>query len=313
MSFYDERYLGDYMEGWEQSKKDRVSGMISCLGLSDKARVLDLGCGRAECTLAIKRAHPAWEIHGFDISSIAIEKNRSRYPEVEFHTPESLPTGTFDLIYSHHVLEHVEDLDTTLAWTASLVRPGGLALHILPCGNPGSFEHWITRLVRNGVEPSTGRFHFEEPSHMRRLRSDQLTQLCRRHRFELRSASFACHFWGAVRWITESNPALVVKLLDPRRGTDTLARAKLGVLLALLLPVAMARIPSRSEKALQKLAGRISVGGIHWRAAKMLLSAGRPVAEWLETNLDHRTEEEWQRRKSDPGGSEMYLLFERQV
>jgi SAM-dependent methyltransferase len=309
--FYDMRYHANYMESWPTWKKERLSAMVEGLSLREGARVLDLGCGRAEFAAAVKRVNRSWQVHGFDISEVAIEKNRTQYPDIHFHSPASPPAeGSFDLVYTHHVLEHVEDLSATISWAASLLVPGGKVLHVLPCGNLGSFEHRITQMVRNGVEVSTGRFHFEDPSHLRRLTSAALIDVSRRYGLALQSARFSGHFWGALNWITASPPALVVRLFDPRRGVDMGARGQLLVLLVTLLPLSLARLPSRREEIERRLA---PVPIVRALPIPILLAGALPLTKALEAFLQERAQEEWQKKNADPRGSEMYLLFEKRV
>ena len=45
---------------------------------------------------------------------------------------ESFPAGSFDLVFSSNLLEHVSDVQRALAATRTLLAPGGLAIHIMP-------------------------------------------------------------------------------------------------------------------------------------------------------------------------------------
>jgi SAM-dependent methyltransferase len=49
---------------------------------------------------------------------------------VESITPDD--AGTFDLVFSNNVLEHVDDVDATLAALSVLLRPGGVMVHNCP-------------------------------------------------------------------------------------------------------------------------------------------------------------------------------------
>jgi hypothetical protein len=59
-------------------------------------------------------------------------------------------------------------------------------LHILPCGNEGSFEHNVCLLRKDGINPELeGRFFFEDEGHVRRLTTEQLSALCAKMGFVL--------------------------------------------------------------------------------------------------------------------------------
>jgi SAM-dependent methyltransferase len=69
----------------------------------------------------------------YDISNHAL---RREWPIRDYdgaHIP--FPEGSFDIVYSSNVLEHVEDLSTLTAEMERVLRPGGIALHVLPNAN----------------------------------------------------------------------------------------------------------------------------------------------------------------------------------
>src|SRR5262249_3679663 len=146
-------------------------------GLPKTGSFLDFGCGTGVFTEVLADALPGWTAFGTDIVETALVKARSRVPSATFAPLDDL-SGRFDLIFSHHVLEHVMDIRETAARIGRLCAPNGVALNILPCGNPGSFESDICAAVRDGVDPErSNRFYFEDESHLRRLTSDQLVEI----------------------------------------------------------------------------------------------------------------------------------------
>lgn len=103
--------------------------------------VLDAGCGEGSIINWVAAQGVYDRCMGIDISPIGVEMGRrnDRTRTVEFHTGNlrELPfeEGTFDVVYSQSVLEHVADYQAVLAEMRRVLRPGGLLA--LRTGNGG--------------------------------------------------------------------------------------------------------------------------------------------------------------------------------
>lgn len=94
-------------------------------------KVLDIGCGGG--FLAEEFARLGCRVTGLDPAADLLEAARaharSQGLEIDYvhGTGESLPfeDASFDLVYCCDVLEHVNDLDSVIAETARVVKPGG--------------------------------------------------------------------------------------------------------------------------------------------------------------------------------------------
>lgn len=93
-------------------------------------RILEIGAGTGQQTLDLRAA-------GYDVTPL--EQINGTYDEhslVEVirydgeHIP--FPDGTFDVVFSSSVLEHVSDLDSFLLEMKRVTKPGGLGLHVQP-------------------------------------------------------------------------------------------------------------------------------------------------------------------------------------
>jgi 2-polyprenyl-3-methyl-5-hydroxy-6-metoxy-1,4-benzoquinol methylase len=115
---------------------DHVAAYLASMGLLQPgARVLDFGCGTGHFLEALAKRQGRLELHGVDFSadSIAETSHRlaSRKGFVEARAIQQLPSpwaaGSFDLITSLEVVEHLDDakLDGFLEEAARLLRPGG--------------------------------------------------------------------------------------------------------------------------------------------------------------------------------------------
>lgn len=98
-------------------------------------RIFDFGCSWG---------YGSWQFsqHGYDVESYEISKPRAEYArkKLGLKVHESLQdvTGTFDIFFSSHVLEHVPSVSKVIEFGFSILRPGGLFLAITP---NGSDEH----------------------------------------------------------------------------------------------------------------------------------------------------------------------------
>jgi SAM-dependent methyltransferase len=310
--YYDSRYQQGYMsdEEWPPEKLERVGRFIRELPLPKNGRALDFGCGAGVFTAVLSAALPGWEIHGTDISRDALGQARTRLPDGTFHSLTECETLTqqFDLIFSHHVLEHVADLPKTAQLLAALLKPSAQMVHILPCGNVGSFGHRVCTLRSDGVDPAAeGRFFYDEPGHLRRLATSTLSDLLTRYGFVLGKAAYANHFYGEIRNMTRFDLRFVRDFADPAKGVSATAAAKLSRLRAGLAVLWALRKP------LTILQNKRS-HGIHGVRDFVLFSAGLasyPISKAADGILTALAAREWRTRREDPRGSEMYLLFDR--
>lgn len=127
---------------------------------------LDMGCGDGTLLTLLQDAYgPAWALTGFELSPMRAATARSRGHHVELDEDGNTPfqPGTFDLVISTHVIEHVPDDRSYAAELARLVRPGGLVYIETPVKLRGA---WYFR--RN---PQAG--WVLDPTHVREYRSAQ--------------------------------------------------------------------------------------------------------------------------------------------
>jgi len=101
----------------------------------DGARILELGCGRAEHTRNIARAHPTALIVAAEVDRIQQEKNLSaiQLANISFSDcgAESIShaDGSFDVVMMFHSLHHVplDRMDDAFREIHRVLRPGGVA------------------------------------------------------------------------------------------------------------------------------------------------------------------------------------------
>jgi SAM-dependent methyltransferase len=316
--FYDDRYARGYMDDWPAARLERVRTIIGELELPAAGTAIDFGCGTGVFTAVLRDCLPGWRIVGLDISRTAIEIARRAVPGCAFHyleeaassvplaacppvqiepaqtgaNPDPIEPGSADLLFTHHVLEHVADLEHTCQKMAALAKERAWMLHILPCGNPGSFEHDLCRLREGGIDPMRGgRFFYEDEGHLCRLTSDQLTVAMERFGFRVVQEWYSFHQFEAVHWLTDNGVRFVLNLCDPRRAVDSAARRRLKCIRRQLLPMAVIKSIARRRSPWVRPCASL---------AQLL------VKRWTVT-----AEREWQAMRDNPAGSEMHVVFRR--
>jgi SAM-dependent methyltransferase len=95
-------------------------------------RVLDVGCGIGLYTGAFRRETP--QVFGVEIEHERALEARERAAGVMQATGERLPfpDATFDVVFSHEVLEHVADDRICVEEMVRVARPGGRIVLFVP-------------------------------------------------------------------------------------------------------------------------------------------------------------------------------------
>ncbi|MFO7740853.1 MAG: class I SAM-dependent methyltransferase [Anaerolineae bacterium] len=128
-----EQYRRRYSEGhpgWQPSTL--VYQDLVARHLVDEARALDLGCGRGG---VMERLHTrAGVAVGLDPDGGSLSQHRAPGLALSCGVAEALPygDGTFDLVCSSWVLEHLEDPDVAFGEASRVLTPGGRFVFLTP-------------------------------------------------------------------------------------------------------------------------------------------------------------------------------------
>ncbi len=103
-------------------------------------RVLDAGCGEGGVAMAVAARHPTARVEGVEASpaNVRLATQLNRFPNAAFRqglaeeVHLAFPPASFDLVYSFAVLEHVRDVDATIASTMTVLRRGGRFCFVVP-------------------------------------------------------------------------------------------------------------------------------------------------------------------------------------
>jgi SAM-dependent methyltransferase len=95
--------------------------------LPPRARILEIGGGDGFQASMLASA-------GYDVESIEVESLPRTYFDVRVYDGRTIPfrSAEFDCVYSSNVLEHVKNLDLMNAEIRRVLKPGGIAIHVLP-------------------------------------------------------------------------------------------------------------------------------------------------------------------------------------
>lgn len=134
--------------------------------LPEGKKFLEIGSGCGDFLAVAKEME--WDELGVEISRISCAKAQERGLNVICGTIEqvNLPLASFDLIHSHHVLEHVEKPMILLAQCFQLLKPGGILALEVPHEFSDLIGTWLEYAGRKRVQypqPQPHIFFFTPP------------------------------------------------------------------------------------------------------------------------------------------------------
>ncbi len=163
---------------------------------SDKAFVLDVGCGQGDMTKKLlSRIDPEVSITLYGIDGISSCKNKQiTFTSIDLEKGIfPYQDGYFDVVYSNQVIEHILDKDTFLSESHRVLKKGGL--FICSTENTASVDNIVSLLF--GQEPlsqHTGsKYHtnsFLSPHFMQPMPPDEGNKYAHKN---------VCSYYGLLR------------------------------------------------------------------------------------------------------------------
>jgi SAM-dependent methyltransferase len=200
---YEQGYMQDFVDPYEACRVVTIDDTLRSLS-NEPRRILDFGCGEGRYLEVVHRHFPDAQLVGCDISKVALEHARRNRPSADYVLMDEgrlpAPDGSFDLILSVEVLEHVADVGLATRELARLLAPNGHLVVTTPCANPGSLE-WVLNRLRGGLQQTPdgfGRFATDEPGHLRRLTSRDLRVLLQRAGLVVDRVDFRAQLFAAL-------------------------------------------------------------------------------------------------------------------
>ena len=204
------------------------------------------------------------------------------------------------------MIEHVQSLKETFETINLYLKPSSVQLHILPCGNEGSYEYEISQLKINGIEKDKdNRFFFEEPGHLRRLTTAEFVDFENKIGFTLKKEFYSNQHLGAINWITKNSPRFVKKLTNTVNVVDENASKKISKLRKKLLPLTYSQFPYTKYIEIKNKSQKRFFDYIKLAIVFFPAMIAKPVYDkWQK-----KAQKEWEMRKNEKNGSEMFLCF----
>jgi len=176
------------------------------LKLRNVSKILDYGSGSGLHVPLWKKLFPNANLHFCDISEIAIERLRDKYHEfkqtsgIVENDKAPFNDEVFNVIISIEVLEHVENLDAYLHDIYRLLKHKGVFIWTTPCANKFSIEH-VYSLFSNRIEKTKDgykRWKWEDPTHFRRLKSNEIKKKLLGLGFKKIGFKFRAHLFSFI-------------------------------------------------------------------------------------------------------------------
>jgi ubiquinone/menaquinone biosynthesis C-methylase UbiE len=209
-SIFNQRYSIGYrqnLSGYEIARWKALDNLISqTLHLSDVKKVLDYGGGSGLHVGLWEKLFPKADLHFCDISAVAKEKFQEKYPQrsnqyfMIANNKAQCENESYNVVVSIEVMEHVEDLQLYIRDIQRVLKPGGIFIWTTPCANPFSIEH-LYGLFTGQIEPTAEgyrRWKWEDPTHLRRLRSAEISSLLAQNGFFDIRFRFRAHFFSFI-------------------------------------------------------------------------------------------------------------------
>lgn len=132
-SYYDTQY--HFAQDVERPNEARMWRAMREIAPIAGTSFLDLGCGAGWAT-RLARSRGAGHAVGLDFSTTALELAQRHTPAASWVLGDgtTLPfaDATFDRVYSHGSMEHFPDVRKGFAELHRVLRPGGLAVTVVP-------------------------------------------------------------------------------------------------------------------------------------------------------------------------------------
>ncbi|MDL5048567.1 class I SAM-dependent methyltransferase [Oscillatoria amoena NRMC-F 0135] len=134
-------------------------------------RILDVGCGTGEFLNVMKRN--GWQVDGIEPSAVARGRAKDLLHQSIYPSIDNLPSAMYNVITLWHVLEHVEDPNSTLQQLKKHLNPEGILVLAVPNHNAYDAKRYAADWA--GYDVPRHLWHFTSTSVKTLLSKNNLT------------------------------------------------------------------------------------------------------------------------------------------
>lgn len=164
-------------------------------------KVLEIGCGAGRYLRALSHYRPDLELHGSDISHIALAEAQAADPngEIDYKLGDALDLpyedNSFDIVLLFDVFEHVTDVGKAADEVARVLKPGGVFHCFVPCeGN----RKTIFSVLRHNKQIPIHRWKRDHIGHIQILTTRSMQGILNRRGLHVTDTSFSFHVLGQI-------------------------------------------------------------------------------------------------------------------
>ncbi len=164
-------------------------------------QLLEIGCGAGRYLRAFKHYRPDLDLHGCDISHIALAEAEAADPnrEIDYKPGDALnlpyEDNSFDIVLLFDVFEHVTDVGKAADEVARVLKPGGVFHCFVPCeGN----HRTIFSILRNNRYIPIHRWKRDHIGHIQILTTRAMQGILERRGLKVTGTTFSFHILGQV-------------------------------------------------------------------------------------------------------------------
>ena len=190
------RYYHDYYRRYRSSVQ-RIFKLMYRLHahgwgrhLGQPGHALEIGCGDGWMLASLRDI--GWRVLGTErsVESAKFAVRQQGLTVIVGELQALKPEPSFDLIFMHHVLEHLHDPMTTLRQCAVLLKPGGALIVAVP-----NLASWQFRVSRQHW------FHLDVPRHLVHFTPQALTNALQQVGLRIESVRFASFDQDPFGWM----------------------------------------------------------------------------------------------------------------
>lgn len=163
--------------------------------------VLEIGCGAGRYTRAFLHYRPDLQVHGCDISRIALAEAQAadKTGKIEYKLGDALALpyadSSFDIVLLFDVFEHVTDVGKAASEVARVLKPGGVFHCFVPCeGN----KRTIFALLRHSKLVPIHRWKRDHIGHIQILTTRQMRKILEQRKLHVTKVTFSFHILGQI-------------------------------------------------------------------------------------------------------------------